>query len=240
MKHVDPEKFFKNKYNHIVKKVNRDHILQNKYNYLLMTQIIILVAYPMLASTKTRFPFIPLLLLIAIIPALWVGLSRRLFLSVMSIGVIAFVIHLLDCLGTMNLGTRGILVLMFLYAVFYFLAIAILIKKISSSTIVTADTIKGGISIYILLGLLWADLYMIVLMFDPNAISNISSIHEIASFECYYYSFVTLTTLGYGDFVPVAKYARILAIMEAVTGPVYLAIFVAQIIGLNIAQKMKN
>jgi hypothetical protein len=46
--------------------------------------------------------------------------------------------------------------------------------------------------------------------------------------------------LGYGDIVPVAKFARILAILEAIAGPVYLAIFVAQIIGLNIAQKLKH
>ena len=81
---------------------------------------------------------------------------------------------------------------------------------------------------------------MIVIFIDPDAISNISSAEETAGFECYYYSFTTLTTLGYGDIVPVAKFARILAILEAIAGPVYLAIFVAQIIGLNIAQKMKS
>ncbi|MHC5179147.1 MAG: potassium channel family protein, partial [Planctomycetota bacterium] len=63
---------------------------------------------------------------------------------------------------------------------------------------------------------------------------------ETAGLDCYYYSFATLTTLGYGDITPVADYAKILAILEAVAGPVYLAIFVAQIIGMNIAQKMKS
>ena len=79
---------------------------------------------------------------------------------------------------------------------------------------------------------------MIVWTFNNDALTNIQ--RETASFDCYYYSFTTLTTLGYGDIAPVAKYAKILAIMESVTGPVYLAIFVAQIIGMNIAQKMKG
>ena len=71
-----------------------------------------------------------------------------------------------------------------------------------------------------------------------SALTNVRE--ETAGFDCYYYSFTTLTTLGYGDITPVAKYAKILAIMEAITGPIYLAIFVAQIIGMNIAQKMKS
>jgi hypothetical protein len=219
-------------------KTNWEHILQNKFNYLLMTEMVILVAYPFLQSTGGGFPIISLLLLIAIAPALWVGLSRRVFIAVISIGVLAFLFNLVVFLTAKDLADEGILVLLILYAVFYFLAIAILITKISSGTTVSADTIKGGISIYYLLGLFWAVLYMILLTFDPNALTNMQS--ETASFDCYYYSFTTLTTLGYGDIAPVANYAKILAIMESVAGPVYLAIFVAQIIGMKIAQKMKG
>jgi hypothetical protein len=219
-------------------KINWEHILQNKFNYLLTTQIVILAAYPFLTAAESKFPIIPLLLLIAIAPALWVGLSRRVFIAVISIGVLAFLLNLVAHINNMDLADEGILILLLLYALFYFLAIAILITKISSRTTVSADTIKGGISIYFLLGFLWALLYMILLTFNPNALASVEK--ETASFDCYYYSFTTLTTLGYGDVTPVIKYAKILSIMEAVTGPVYLAIFVAQIIGLNIAQKMKG
>jgi hypothetical protein len=219
-------------------KVNWEHILQNKYNYLLMTQIIILVVYPILQVFDNRFPIISLLLLIALAPALWVGLSRKIFIAVMSLGALGYLLNVMLRFREVEYEDRGILILLILYGLFYFLAIMLLIKKISSDTIVTSDTIKGGISIYILLGFFWAVLYMIVLFFEPNAMTNIRP--ESAGFDCYYYSFITLTTLGYGDIAPVAKYARILAILEAVVGPVYLAIFVAQIIGLNIAQKLKE
>ena len=219
-------------------KINWEHLLQNKFNYLLITEMVILVTYPFLQTSSTKLPIIPLLLLIAIAPALWVGLSRGIFLAVFSVGVIAFIFNLVISITAKELVDEGLLVLLILYAVFFFLAIVILIKKISAGTTVSEDTIKGGISIYFLLGLFWAVLYMIALTFDPHAITNMQ--RETAGFDCYYYSFTTLTTLGYGDFTPISNYAKILAILEAVTGPVYLAIFVAQIIGMNIAQKMKG
>jgi hypothetical protein len=219
-------------------KINWEHIMQNKFNYLLMTELVILIAYPIFQKFDNQFPIISLMLLIAIAPALWVGLSRRLFLGVMSVGILALLFNVVAFGGGKEVADGATLILLILYAVFYFLAIAILITKISSGTIVTLDTIKGGISIYYLLGLFWAVLYMILLTFDPNALTNMQK--ETAGFDCYYFSFTTLTTLGYGDIAPVAKYAKILAIIEAVTGPVYLSIFVAQIIGMNIAQKMKG
>jgi hypothetical protein len=219
-------------------KIDWEHLLQNKFNYLLMTEMVILIAYPFLQSSGGGFPIISLLLLIAIAPALWAGLSRKIFLAVFSVGVLAFLFSLVVFLTAKDLADEGLLVLLFLYALFYFLAITILIKKTSSGATVSKDTIKGGISIYFLLGLFWAVLYMILLTFDENALTNVPK--ESAGLDCYYYSFATLTTLGYGDITPVANYAKILAILEAVTGPVYLAIFVAQIIGMNIARKMKG
>lgn len=218
-------------------KIDWEHILRNKYNYLLTTQVVILIAYPLLHVMEAKFPIVPLLLLIAIIPALWVGLTRRTFLAVISVGVLAFLFNVYY-FGSRQSDDKAIMILLLLYAVFYFLAIVILIKRISSGTIVTADTIKGGISVYILLGLFWALLYRILITYDPRALTNIH--RETASLEAYYYSFSTLTTLGYGDITPTIMYAKILAIMESIVGPIYLAIFIAQIIGLNIAQKMKN
>jgi len=219
-----------------MKQLNLEAFLKNKYNYLLTTEIIILIVYPFLHKIGAKFPIIALMLMIAIAPALWVGLSRKFFLVVISIGMLAFAFNVVASFRSKDLADKGMLILLILYALFFFLAIAILITKISSRKTVTVDMIKGGISVYFLLGLFWAILYMIVLRFDPDALSNIHN----EGFDIYYYSFTTLTTLGYGDIAPATEHTKILAILEAVTGPVYLAIFVAQLIGLNIAQKMKD
>jgi voltage-gated potassium channel Kch len=53
-----------------------------------------------------------------------------------------------------------------------------------------------------------------------------------------YFSFTTLTTLGYGDIVPVSPIARALTSTEAITGPIYLAVLVVRLVGLNIAESM--
>ncbi len=223
MKRFDPEKF-----------------LKNKYNFLLIIEIIILIVYPFLGKVQDKFPIISIMLLIAIAPALWVGLSRKAFLVVISIGMLALSFNVVAAYRSEveDLKNEAVLFLLFLYALFFFLAIVILLTKIWSKKVVTADTIKGGISVYFLLGLFWAILYMIAVKFNPDALTNIN-IDEV-DFDIYYYSFTTLTTLGYGDIAPVGTYAKILAILEAVTGPIYLAILVAQLVGLNIAQKLKD
>ncbi|MHC4519057.1 MAG: potassium channel family protein, partial [Planctomycetota bacterium] len=54
------------------------------------------------------------------------------------------------------------------------------------------------------------------------------------------YSFVTLTTLGYGDVTPVSAYAKNLAILEALVGQIYLAVFIAQLVGLRLAERLSG
>ena len=89
---------------------------------------------------------------------------------------------------------------------------------------------------YFLIGFLWVFLYMIALRINPNAFSHIVD-KEI---DCFYYSFATLTTLGPGDISPANVYTKFLAILEAFVGQVYLAIFIAQLLGLHIGKKLRD
>jgi len=83
-------------------------------------------------------------------------------------------------------------------ALFLAIAIALLIMKIFSENQITAETIKGGISVYFLLGFLWSYLYSLLLLLDPQALSFAKESFGYASLT--YFSF---TTLGYGDITPV-------------------------------------
>ncbi len=99
---------------------------------------------------------------------------------------------------------------------------------------VTGHRIQGGIAAYLLLGLLWAQAYALVETLHPRSFSgaiDVASGHR--SFV--YFSFVTLTTVGYGDILPVHPAARSLAMLEAVTGPLYIAILLARIVSLAMA-----
>lgn len=101
---------------------------------------------------------------------------------------------------------------------------------------VSFDTISGGLAVYLLMGLVFTEVYALLLVRDPQAIrfASTEDARDIASIA--YYSFVTLTTLGYGDIVPVSKAARAMASLEAVVGQVYLAVLVARLVGLHTTQ----
>ena len=99
---------------------------------------------------------------------------------------------------------------------------------------VTAQVLEAGISTYLVFGLLWTLAYMLVGQVDPDAFtfSESSAGHSMDSFNALYYSLVTLTTMGYGDIVPVSRAARMLAVSEATTGVMYMSILIARLVGM--------
>lgn len=103
---------------------------------------------------------------------------------------------------------------------------------------IDSNKIFGGIAIYLMLGLLWSMLYLIVLEFQPEAIQGIEFHTWEDSFaETTYFSFVTLATLGYGEISPAHPITRTLAYFEAVTGTFYMAVVVASLIGARTGPK---
>ena len=96
---------------------------------------------------------------------------------------------------------------------------------------VTTRRIEGAISVYLLLGFTWAQAYELVALWHPGAFAI--AVAGRNSNQWTYYSFVTLTTMGYGDIMPVHPLARALAVLEALTGQLYLAILLARLVSLG-------
>ncbi|WP_404309043.1 potassium channel family protein [Neorhodopirellula lusitana] len=104
------------------------------------------------------------------------------------------------------------------------------------------NRIIGAISIYFVIGLLFGLLFSLLETFHPGSFNlvmqaNDASGHHETFNQLNYFSSVTLTTLGYGDIQPVSRPARTLATLEAMIGQLYLAIVVAQLVGVRIAQR---
>ena len=104
-----------------------------------------------------------------------------------------------------------------------------------------AETIYAAICVFLLMGILWATLYALIGRLEPGAFSTSTGDAPgmgsgVGSLTSLYFSFVTLTTLGYGDVTPVTAAARMTAALEALTGQVYLVVLVARLVGLNVAQ----
>lgn len=97
---------------------------------------------------------------------------------------------------------------------------------------VDLNKIVGAVALYMILGLVWSVLYTIVLEVWPDSFTGIVAgawYDNLPSTT--YFSFVTLTTLGYGDISPVRPMAEVLVVLEAITGMFYLAIIVASLVG---------
>lgn len=110
--------------------------------------------------------------------------------------------------------------------------VVVLVRRLFRTERVSADTLSSAASGYFLLGILWAFLYGVVHSLDPSAFRGLETANAP---ELFYFSFVTLTTLGYGDIVPITDTAETVAVLEAVVGQLYLAITIARLVGLHIA-----
>ena len=106
---------------------------------------------------------------------------------------------------------------------------------------VDSNRLLGAISIYLLLGLIWTVVYLGILEFDPEAFHGSGGGPWLESFpEFVYFSFVSLTTLGYGDISPATPIARFVVYLEAILGQFYLAIMVASLVGIGISDRITN
>lgn len=102
---------------------------------------------------------------------------------------------------------------------------------------IDGNKIVGAICIYLLLGLIWAMLYLLIAEISPSAFSGFEQAEWTENFfAAVYYSFVTLTTLGYGEITPVLPVARFLAFTEAIVGVFYIAILVASLVGVRMSE----
>jgi Ion channel len=101
---------------------------------------------------------------------------------------------------------------------------------------ITTNRIEGAIAVYLLLGLTWAHAYGLVALWHPGAFTGAVDGRGPLLWT-YYYSFVTLTTMGYGDIMPVHPLARALAVLEALTGQLYLAIMLARLVSLELQSR---
>ncbi|MHC4103023.1 MAG: potassium channel family protein [Planctomycetota bacterium] len=118
--------------------------------------------------------------------------------------------------------------------------ITVLFRHLFASDRVTWNTIAASLCIYLLM--------IVVALLDPAAFKLPAEYLSVGAYKNFsgqgsaialYYSLVTMTTLGYGDIVPVAPPARTLAGMQAVTGQLYIAVLVARLVGLHIAQSTR-
>ncbi len=105
---------------------------------------------------------------------------------------------------------------------------------------VDQNRLMGAMCVYLLIGLAWAYVFTLIHVVSPASFEGIAGPATDAhakAIQFLYYSFVTLTTLGYGEITPASPVAQTLAYMEAVTGQFYLTILVAALVGMLLSRR---
>lgn len=113
----------------------------------------------------------------------------------------------------------------------------LIIKHFLLDKAILRHRIAAAVAVYLIFGVLWARIYEIIYLFNPAAFSLNEPINP---YSLIYFSFVTLLTLGYGDIVPVSIAARSLAILEGVTGQLYMVILISSLVSEFSALAIKS
>ncbi len=140
----------------------------------------------------------------------------------------------------------GLVLYAFGMAFFGFVAVSILVHIVAEES-VTMDLIYGSACVYFLLGFVWAIGYGLIELLIPGSFSVGGHVltrmdylgqYGFLNDNLSYFSFITLTTLGYGDIIPLSPPAKAAASLEAIVGQLYIALLVARLVGLHTSQSM--
>jgi len=114
-----------------------------------------------------------------------------------------------------------------------FVAPLLILRHVLQQREITMDVIFGALAVYVFVGIDFALLYDIIQRVDSSAFAT------TGADSMFYLSFMTLTTVGYGDITPVTGWAQALTVVEALTGQILLVVIVARLVGMQIAQNLR-
>jgi len=213
---------------------------QATYSRLLTSLVLLFLTAPFLSHFRYGPMIVNLAFAIVILSAVWdVSRTPRLLVFGILLGSPALGSRLLrviigDKHMVISAITEGTTILVLGYVAYK------IISDIATTQEVTGDTIRGAISAYLLLGISWASAYGLVELLRPGSFNlSTTAIAADQSPNLLYYSFVVLTTLGFGDIAPLTTVSRGLTWIEAVTGQLFIATTIARLVGLKLFGETK-
>ena len=208
----------------------------NRFLVLLISLVLFFTIYPMLAQSVIAVRVLNLFFLWILLSGVYaIANTRGPLLFSLTLVAITTVLRWIYYFYQFNylsiLESMGNVIL------FMFIGVHIL-RFILRQRIITAELIYAGLSVYLIFGLAWASIYHIIDMWQPGSFILAKPDNPRQDFfQMWYFSMVTLTTLGYGDIAPASMVARAFVVLEAIMGQFYLAILIASLVGRGITQK---
>jgi len=206
---------------------------------LLISLLVIMIATPILAPLRHGILLINIIGVVVLLAASYAISDRKHFFTM------AVILSIASLIGNWLLvmypsHTLVILAHSCVIALLSFFAITTLSYAVGSGR-VTADRIFAAICAYLLIGYAWAFGYALLDELEPGAFAAVTDLGRSnyinRVIEMRYFSFITLTTVGYGDIVPRSSGARTMAMLEAIVGQFYLVALVGRLVGLHIVHE---
>ncbi len=205
---------------------------------LLLVLISLFFLFPFIENIKTEISLVSFIFFGVIVATFrTIKVQRKIIIWFWIFSINAFILDVALWLYSPGIVRHIILTASLLtYSGFLVFSLVLMIREIFIDDKVTSDTICAGISIYLLIGFLWTLFYDIVNLVDNRAFHYTAARDSVSLM---YFSFCTLTTVGYGDIYPVNKIAMSLSNLEAIAGQVYIGVFIARLVALHLVNSRK-
>lgn len=161
--------------------------------------------------------------------------GRRFFVAGMTFAVLGIAFNVLAISSDAVIFQHLSLLAMLGYLI---VAIIFTLQQVIFGVEMNLNRLVGAVCVFLLLGLIWSFAYALLELIAPGSFKGLSpGLGPDADSSWLYFSFVTLTTLGYGDITPVSAMGRSLAFMQAVAGQFYIAVLVAGLVSAYISDR---
>lgn len=207
------------------------------YNRLFYNLLIFMVFTPFLQYFDRFNIWFPIIFFSTIILAInTLGFPKKFIYVFRGIAIFAYLSSILSRLKMLNHIDAIEIFSDVLSALFMILSIVAIVLRILSETEINGDVIKGSICIYLMIGILWGIFYKILVNINANSFELSIFIDASPQYQLFYFSFTTLTTLGYGDISPLNSMGMMLSNIEALLGQLFPAIFISKLVSLSLSK----
>ena len=214
-----------------------------RFLILLVTLILLLVVQPMACGFSSRSPVLSVLsslVLVAAMLALCQGRWPTRLALILGVPALlgrwlAFMLSSSD-IDVLSLTDHCVEIL------FLGFVVVMILRAVLTQGSISLDSIFGAVCAYLLLGMAWGSGYSMIEVLNPGSFQASGQLADAVKSDetrgpaLVYYSFVTMTTVGYGDITPVSPQARTLSWLEAMMGQFYIAVLVAALVGIRVSQ----
>jgi len=217
------------------------YFYQSRFFYLLCSLVAYFIGSSFLSGSKTTNFINTILLSFFIIIGIFPFIKQKV-ISVLTPAVAIVILCLHFTVIFIKQDESIFIALYFACAIFLSLITFAVIYSITQHQRITLDSLFGAICGYFLIGFSWTFFYMVIKVIYPESFPAHmleGSMHDRTQ-HFFYFSFSTMTTLGYGDILPLTNVSRTFAWLEAVCGQIYLAVWISQLVGLRIAQEINE